>query len=128
MKKFLLVLTLFFGISVFSQKQDSVIQVISLTEKQAEYKGGNEVFRQDIMKKFRTKKVRGEGVSVTNVVFIVEKDGKVSNIKAIGDNESFNKEAERAVSKMKSKWTAGTINGQNVRSRFKIPLTVTFNN
>lgn len=126
MKKIIFILSIFLGICAFSQEQDSIKNAVTYAEKGAEYEGGMEVFRQDIMKKFRTKKIQGKGISVTNIIFVVERDGKVSNIKAMGDNESFNKEAERALSKMKPKWNAGSINGENVRSRFKVPLTATF--
>lgn len=48
------------------------------------------------------------------------------DIKAIGSNESFNKEGIRAISKIKQKWIPAEINGQKVPYRFKIPLAVRF--
>ncbi|WP_166668220.1 energy transducer TonB [Epilithonimonas xixisoli] len=122
MKNLILFCFLLLGGFVFSQTKDSIIS----TEARAEYQGGDEQFKKDIMKKFRIRKVHGKGTFVTNVRFIVERDGMVSNIKAKGENESFNKEAMRAVSKMKPKWKAGMINGENVRCYFTVPLTANF--
>ena len=75
---------------------------------------------------FRLKKIRANSLITCEIKFIVEKDGTLSNITAIGENESFNKEAIRAVTKIKEKWIPATINGQAVSERFKIPLTINF--
>lgn len=60
-------------------------------------------------------------------MFVIERDGTLTGITASGTNESFNNEAIRAVSKIKGKWSPATINGQKVRYRFKVPLTLNFN-
>jgi hypothetical protein len=51
----------------------------------------------------------------------------MTEVKAYGDNESFNREAERGLLKIKDKWTPAELNGEKVRYRFRIPLTISFN-
>jgi periplasmic protein TonB len=59
--------------------------------------------------------------------FVVEKDGSISNIKVIKSAfKSLDEEAVRVVSKMK-KWTPGTIDGQAVRTRCRLPVNFTLN-
>lgn len=61
------------------------------------------------------------------VVFVVEKDGSLSNIKAIrAPSESIGKEAVRAIS-LSPKWTAGTQNGKPVRVQYTVPVNFTLN-
>ena len=56
------------------------------------------------------------------VAFIVEKDGKVSNVQVVrGVHESLNEEALRVFNKMPA-WKPAKINGENVRYRFTCPL------
>ncbi|ALR32054.1 hypothetical protein ATE47_16690 [Chryseobacterium sp. IHB B 17019] len=98
-----------------------------LNEKRAVFLNGNEVFKQLIVKNFRQKVIQKikENASC-EITFIVETDGSMSNIKASGNNDLFNKETERAISKIKQKWIPGINNGQIVRSKFRLPLKVSF--
>lgn len=72
--------------------------------------------------------INGKGKDTCYVRFIVEKDGSLSNIRAEGKNESFNNEAEKALKKLNSKWTPGSLNNVLVRSLFKVPLYIDFGN
>lgn len=57
------------------------------------------------------------------VAFIVEKDGKVSNVQVVrGVHESLNEEALRVFNKMPA-WKPAKIKEENVRYRFTCPLT-----
>jgi len=61
------------------------------------------------------------------VVFIVEPDGSISNVKAKkGTSKILRKEAERVVRKM-PKWDAGEANGRKVRVRCLLPINFTLN-
>jgi len=40
----------------------------------------------------------------TTIYFVVEPDGSVNRIKAMGDNAEFNAEAERTLSSIKTKY------------------------
>lgn len=70
--------------------------------------------------------MEGEGTLKTEVTFVVEKDGTLTQVKANGSNADFNREAEATVKGIKTKWTPGKVNGQPVRSRFRFPITMNF--
>ena len=56
------------------------------------------------------------------VSFIVEKDGRVSNVRLLRSVQpSLDKEAIRVVKSM-PKWTPGKQNGKPVRVRFNLPV------
>ena len=88
--------------------------------------GGAENFRKLIAENFRENKVQGKGKEFCELTFVIDREGKVTDIKAHGTNESFNKEAIRAISKIKTRWIPAKINNQNVRYRFRIPLNLDF--
>lgn len=59
------------------------------------------------------------------VVFIVEKDGSISNAEVIwGVDPSLDQEALRIVNKM-PKWKPGTQNGVAMRVKYRLPITFT---
>ena len=127
MKKLLFLLTIFFSLIVTAQETTNQANFEEEDiEKSAEFPGGPNAFLQTVLKNFRIRKVNGSGIMKTQITFIVGKDGAISDIKANGENESFNKEAEHAVSKIKTQWQAGKVNEEIVRSRFRFPLTLTF--
>lgn len=63
----------------------------------------------------------------TVIEFIVEKDGTLSDIKAVGNNNSLNREGIRIVNSIKDKWSPGIVKGKNVRMKFRQPLTLVCN-
>ena len=131
MRKLIVLFILVFSGFVFGQVKDTIIdgekvEIYSSIEKEAVFSKGNAEFQRLIAENFRLKKIRANSLITCEIKFIVERDGTLSNITATGENESFNKEAIRAVTKIKEKWIPATINGQAVRERFKIPLTINF--
>ena len=131
MKKLIYLIAVIFSSLIFGQVKDTIIDgkkavIYSSIEKEAVFSKGNAEFQRLIAENFRLKKIRANSLITCEIKFIVEKDGTLSNITATGENESFNKEAIRAVTKIKEKWIPATINGQAVRERFKIPLTINF--
>ena len=67
-----------------------------------------------------------EGTVKTEVTFVVERDGSITDVKANGSNKDFNAEAIRTVKSIKNKWAPAKINGQSVRYRYRMPLTMQF--
>ena len=67
-----------------------------------------------------------EGVIKTMITFIVERDGTITNIKADNPNRDFNAEAIRTIKSVKGKWNPAKLEGQNVRSYFRIPVSMKF--
>ena len=125
---------MFLSVFAFSQSDTIVIvdgksvalRKVEMEEKAATFPAGMTAFRQLIAENFNVKKVKRKGQIKCELTFIVERDGSITNIKATGENASFNKEAVNALSKVKEKWIPAEINEEKVRSRFKVPLTVTF--
>jgi hypothetical protein len=129
MKKIILLLYLIFNLFVFSQN-NSVIKdkkdTISVEDKPSVFPKGIQEFRRMISDNFRMKKIKSKDNIFCEITFIVERDGTLSSIKANGTNENFNNEAVRAVSKIKDRWISAEVNGQKVRSRYRIPLNITY--
>ncbi|WP_449399905.1 hypothetical protein [Chryseobacterium wanjuense] len=55
----------------------------------------------------------------TDVAFIVEKDGTISNVHAQGNNFTFNRQAEIALYSISEKFSPATLKGNTVRYRFQ---------
>ena len=126
MKKLYFICAILLSGFIFSQEITK--EADTITEQIAEFPdGGVTKFRQLIADNFREKKVQGQGKEFCALAFVIERDGSLSNIKANGTNDSFNKEAIRAISKIKTKWIPAKINGELVRYRFRIPLNLDFN-
>ena len=60
---------------------------------------------------------------IVNIVFLVDKNGKVSSPKVVSSNIGYGieKEAMRVFSKMPT-WTAGKIKGKNVKTKYTLPV------
>lgn len=95
----------------------------------AKFEGGIDAFRNKVMNKFDVSAFQDEGTVNTTVTFIVERDGTISDIKTNGKDASFNAEAIRTIKAVKGKWVPGkNKKGESVRSYFKFPITMKFDN
>lgn len=90
----------------------------------ADFKGGINAFRQKVAENFDTSAVDQGGMVSATITFVVEKDGSISNIKINGSNSDFNKEAERTVKSIKTKWTPAQLKGKAMRSSFRMPISM----
>lgn len=107
--------------------QVSETQVYTEVEQLAEFPGGINAFRNKVGSSFDTGVMDGdEGTVKAEVTFIVERDGSITDVKASGSNKVFNDEAVKTVKGIKTKWTPAKVNGQNVRYRFRLPITMNF--
>lgn len=94
-------------------------------DKMADYPGGINQLRKEVADLFYLGGVYSEAKTVkTNVAFIVERDGSISNVQAEGDNFTFNRQAEIALYSISQKFSPAIINGDPVRYRFRLPLTM----
>ncbi|MFP7656748.1 energy transducer TonB [Chryseobacterium proteolyticum] len=101
-------------------------EIFPITDKSADYPGGINALRQEVAHLFYIDGVFSEEKTVkANVAFIVEKDGSISNVEAQGDNFTFNRQAQIALYSLSEKFSPAIINGDPVRYRFKLPLTMT---
>ncbi len=98
---------------------------MSATDKAADYPGGINALRQEVANLFYSDGVYAEEKTVkTDVAFIVEKDGSISNVHAQGNNFTFNRQAEIALYSISEKFSPATLKGNTVRYRFRLPLTI----
>lgn len=108
-------------------KAPSTTEVYESVDQEAEFPGSLNSFRNKIQENFDNSAMEGgEGTLKTTVTFIVERDGSISDVKASGSNSDFNSEAVRTVKSIRTKWVPAKINGQPVRQRFRLPLTMNF--
>jgi len=106
---------------------ENLTEISPITEKSADYPGGINALRQEVTHLFYIDGVFSQAKIVkANVAFIVEKDGSISNVEAQGDNFTFNRQAQIALYSLSEKFTPAIINGDPVRYRFKLPLTMSF--
>ncbi len=125
MKLSFIILCLFtFGLS-FAQSDDDNLPkpVSSKLEKTPEFPGGIANFNKLAQQNFNSKEVKcAKGTISAKVNFLVDKEGNVVDVKAIGSNESLNAAAVKAVLSVKEKWTPGSMNGEAVRTYFALPF------
>lgn len=116
-----LLLSTFIG---FSQNSVEDNRIYTKVDVMPEYEGGIETFYKYIMINYITpninKSIKGQIV----VQFIVEKDGSLTDIKVVEDlGYGTGEEAVRLIKKSK-KWIPGYNDGQPVRVRYTIPISL----
>ncbi len=139
MMRFILLLAIFFGFLGFGQVRPltpedvpedvkKVVDCSSLTfvvMKQPEFPGGMNEFRKKFSENFDATPLKASGATLkTTIYFVVETDGTVNRIKAVGDNPEFNAEAERTLSSIKTKYQPATVNNLSVRYLLRFPLSM----
>lgn len=98
-----------------------------IPDKDATYPGGIEKLRQEFSSLIYIDSVKSEKGSVkSTVTFIVERDGSLSGVKAEGNSNSLNTQAEIAMYLLSKKFSPSIIRGEPVRSRFRFPITMNF--
>ncbi len=95
-----------------------------IVDKLPVFPGGLNAFRTEILQKMTLENIKGSGRIDCDVTFVVDADGKIVEVKSIGKNRSFNREAEYTVKNIKTKWIPAELKGEKVRYRFSIPLSI----
>ncbi len=85
------------------------------------FPGGVEGFTNFLKQNINNKKAEAPGR--VNITFVVEKDGSLSDVHAIGRNTE-SKAAEEAIRviKLSPKWEPGKQNGKPVRVQYTVPV------
>lgn len=97
-------------------------------EKPASFPLGSTEFINKLSKNFRSRKVISTSdIESCEIIFIIDKDGNMRDIKTLGTNQSFNDEAMRAILKITQKWIPAEMNGEKVMYKFRVPITIRFN-
>lgn len=144
MKKIIVLLALFFIGFFFAQepikaltKEDiptevsKIVDISTLTfivDTEPSFPGGMAAFRNEFSQNFDTSALEKpkSGTLKTVIYYAVEVDGSILYIKAIGENESFNKEAERVLKSIKTKYNPAKVNNLAVRYLLRMPLNMNF--
>lgn len=114
------------GKSTTAEVKPVTNEVYESVDQSAEFPGSINTFRTKFQNNFDSGSLEGEGTLKTEITFVVERDGTLTQVKANGSNADFNREAEATVKGIKTKWTPAKVNGQPVRSRFRFPITMNF--
>jgi protein TonB len=102
-------------------------EIFTVVEKMPEFEGGEEKLREFLSKNIKYPSMAKEnGISGTvYITFVVEGDGKITDVKSLrGLGGGLTEEAIRVV-KMMPNWTSGRQNGKPVRVQFTLPVKFT---
>lgn len=133
MKKTITLLLIFYTIINFAQntekQNDSLIYALNGIEVKPEFPGGLEMLNlfinESILKAgFETQKNTKTKTSAKIVaLFVVEKDGSLSDIKIYGEVDSLKSEELTRILQSLQKWNPGKQNRVIVRVHYTLPLT-----
>lgn len=92
---------------------------------EASFPGGIDKFRAFIADNYKVPETFDKDFLLIELVFVIEKDGSMTDIKMIGKGDkALEKEAIRVLKAMKKKWTPGKVNGETVRSEKRLPIKI----
>jgi protein TonB len=100
----------------------------AVLDEQPDFPGGIDKFRQQVGNKFNAPEIDEKIIITVMVSFIIEKDGTMTDIKVIRNpGYGLDLEAIRVLKSIKTKWKAGKINGESVRTQYNLPIKVQTN-
>ena len=129
LKVALMMLVLLFSFMTSTAQTKKNNMVYDVVEVMPQFPGGQIAMMKYIMENIKyPKQIMEEGIQGrVTVIFIVEKDVRVSNVRLLRSVQpSLDKEAIRVVKSM-PKWTPGKHNGKPVRVRFNLPVMFKLN-
>ncbi|NMH29385.1 energy transducer TonB [Flavobacterium silvaticum] len=98
-----------------------------LLDRQPQFPGGLGKFYEKVRDNFHTPEMDDRSGQVMRVMvqFVVEKDGSITDIKALNNpGYGLDKEAIRVLKTMRVKWEPGIYKGQKVRTAYTLPISV----
>ena len=129
LKVALMMLVLLFSFMTSTAQTKKNNMVFDVVEVMPQFPGGQIAMMKYIMENMKyPEQAMKEGIQGrVTVRFIVEKDGRVSNVRLLRSVQPLlDKEAVRVVESM-PKWTPGKHNGKPVRVRFNLPVMFKLN-
>ncbi len=94
-------------------------------DKMPTFPGGIDKFREFVGNNFQKPDFDEEKTVTVYVSFVIELDGSLSNIKVLRDpGYGLGKEAIRVLNSLKTKWTAGILDGEKVRTAYTLPIAI----
>ena len=129
LKVALMMLVLLFSFMTSTAQTKKNDMLFSVVEVMPQYPGGLAAMLKYIRENIKyPEQAMKEGIQGrVTVSFIVEKDGSISNVKAVRSvHPLLDKEAVRMVKSM-PKWSPATQNGKPVRVRYNVPVMFKLN-
>ena len=147
MKKAILLLGLFSSVCIFAQdvvdnknaienniteipnygelvkKKINLKDVVVSADTPPEFPGGFNVFKQKYFEGMPTINLKQHQKLDTRIYFVVEKDGYVRNIAALGSDKKHVEAAELGIKRIFTRWKPATLNGKPVRYLYTFPLS-----
>lgn len=109
---------------VGAKKTDGPIS-IAVLDKIPTFPGGIDKFREFVGNNFQKPDFDEEKTVTVYISFVIELDGSLSNIKVLKDpGYGLGKEAIRVLNSLKTKWTAGILDGEKVRTTYTLPIAI----
>jgi len=102
--------------NMFGEKKVDAQKVFDIVDQPAEFIGGTAKFRNSIKNELKNKIENYPFESV----FIIEIAGNLSDIEIVGSNTENNEMIRNLILNNKDKWNPAKIDGQKVRSRYKM--------
>ena len=103
--------------------EDNLIYDSKGLEKKPDYPGGLNAFYSFISKTYKVPNVKGLKGKVI-VMFVIEKDGSLTDIKVLKDIGYGTGDEAIRVLKICEKWTPGEQNGKKVRVKYALPIAL----
>ena len=95
---------------------------VSKADTAPEFPNGMKAFKRKYFEVIETLNLKNNEKLDVHLYFIVEENGYVRNVTAVGKNKKHVKEAELGISRLTERWKPATINGKPVRYLFYFPL------
>lgn len=97
-------------------------------DKLPEFPGGMDKFYKYVGNNFEKPEIDGVSTMKVLVFFVIEKDGRMTDIQVRKDpGYGLGKEAIRVLKSLKTKWLPGMIGSKPVRTSYTLPITVQIN-
>ncbi len=107
----------------FIKTKMNLKDVVTKADTAPEFPGGLKVFKRKYFESIETLDVKIKEKVDTRLYFIVEKNGYVRNVTAVGTNKKHVEAAEVGLRRIFARWKPATINGEPVRYLMYFPLT-----
>ncbi|MGO4708857.1 hypothetical protein AB4Y90_06995 [Chryseobacterium sp. 2TAF14] len=108
----------------------SAVDVLAIYEDPdqiAQFPEGIEAYRNKIKKLANLDKVKttnNESSLKSAISFVVERDGTITDVQVVGNDESFASEIKKVALNIKDRWEPAKLKGETVRSKFRVLLSM----
>ena len=110
--------------TVTVDNSNTIVNSVAL-DKLPEFPGGINKFYSYVGNNFEKPEIENTSAMRIFVSFVIEKDGRMSDIKVLKDpGYGLGKEAIRVLKSLRTKWTPGMLGGQAVRTAYNLPISV----